>query len=315
MANIGYIQVNRYCNNNCHFCSNPSNEKDISYERGIELINEFILKKYEGVIFTGGEPTLSKDLPKWIEYAKSKSINSRVISNGSITSDFDFAKKLKDAGLKLIHFSIYSHIEKIHDFLTGNPGSYQNVIKSIQNMTKLGVEVQINTVINHYNEDHLDKIVMFLNKQFPNIYHFVWNNLDPLMMQQTKIALTTLPNFDAFEISLKKAMDFLTSKRKTFRAERVPLCFMRGYEFVSTETRKIVKNEERLVYFLDSREVINDKGLDFIHDKKPECTECDLNPICGGVYESEKFYSYVKVKPQKLSKTEKESIINIINSN
>jgi hypothetical protein len=82
-------------------------------------------------------------------------------------------------------------------------------------------------VINHYNEDHLDKIVIFLDKNFPKIHHFVWNNLDPLMMRQTKIALSTLPNFDIFEKSLKKAMDYLSSKNKTFRAERIPLCFMK----------------------------------------------------------------------------------------
>jgi hypothetical protein len=34
---------------------------------------------------------------------------------------------------------------------------------------------------------------------------------------------------------------------------------MRGYEWASTETRKIVKEEERLVYFLDSREKVNPK--------------------------------------------------------
>ena len=70
MANIGYIQVNRYCNNKCHFCSNPSNGRNITFKKGIELINDFITKKYVGIIFTGGEPTLSPDLPKWIAYAK-----------------------------------------------------------------------------------------------------------------------------------------------------------------------------------------------------------------------------------------------------
>jgi hypothetical protein len=56
-----------------------------------------------------------------------------------------------------------------------------------------------------------------------------------------------------------KAFSFLEKKRRTFRVERLPLCFMRGYEEASTETRKIVKNEERLVYFLDFREKVNPK--------------------------------------------------------
>ena len=85
-------------------------------------------------------------------------------------------------------------------------------MKSITNALKCGIRVQINTVINHYNEDHLDKTVKFLVKHFPPIRHFVWNNLDPLMMQKTKIAISTLPKFDIFEYSLHKAMIFLFSK-------------------------------------------------------------------------------------------------------
>jgi MoaA/NifB/PqqE/SkfB family radical SAM enzyme len=47
MANIGYIQVNRHCNNACHFCSNPSNGQNISYEEGIALIDDFLVREYQ----------------------------------------------------------------------------------------------------------------------------------------------------------------------------------------------------------------------------------------------------------------------------
>jgi hypothetical protein len=87
--------------------------------------------------------------------------------------------------------------------------------------------VQINTVVNHYNQDHLDKTVIFLVKNFPSIRHFVWNNLDPMMMRKTQTALSTLPDFDKFKPSLKRAMDFLSSTSRTFRAEKMPLCYIR----------------------------------------------------------------------------------------
>ena len=51
-------------------------------------------------------------------------------------------------------------------------------------------------MINKYNQTHLDKTVKFVVKNFPNINHFVWNNLDPKMMRKTKIAESTLPDFD-----------------------------------------------------------------------------------------------------------------------
>jgi hypothetical protein len=65
--------------------------------------------------------------------------------------------------------------------------------------------------MNHYNQDHLDKTVKFLTKLFPPIRHFIWNNLDPGMMRDTKTARSTLPDYDKFGISLRKAMEFLVS--------------------------------------------------------------------------------------------------------
>lgn len=313
MANIGYIQVNRYCNNKCHFCSNPSNWNNISYEKWIEIIDDFIEKKYRWIIFTGWEPTLSPDLYRWISYAQEKWIENRMISNGMMCSDRDFTKKLSDSWLKLVHFSVYSCYDKIHDFLTATPWSWNKLMKSITNALNFWIRVQINTVINHYNQNHLDKTVKFLTKHFPPIKHFVWNNLDPEMMRKTKTALTTLPDFSKASLSLKKAMDYLVSTNRTFRVEKMPLCFIRWYEWASTETRKIVKDEERIVHFLDDRNIIREKWKGFMHEKIKDCFNCDLNEICAWIYEREKYYNYVKVKAQKLSLEEKKEIISFIN--
>ncbi|MDP2395852.1 MAG: hypothetical protein Q8S84_02020 [bacterium] len=65
-----------------------------------------------------------------------------------------------------------------------------------------------------------------MTKHFPQIKHFVWNNLDPLMMRKTKTALSTLPNYDEASKSLLKAMAYLDSTNRTFRVERFPLCYM-----------------------------------------------------------------------------------------
>lgn len=310
MANIWYIQVNRHCNNACHFCSNPSNGNNISYERWIELLDDFKKRGYDGIIFTWWEPTLSPDLPKWIEYSKKIWMNNRMISNWMMCANPKFMQRLADAWLELVHFSVYSCYDKVHDFLTDTPGSWKKLMLSITNSLNAWIRVQINTVINHYNETHLDKTVQFLTKLFPPITHFVWNNLDPEMMRKTDTAWSTLPNFDNFKPSLNKAMNYLTDTGRTFRAEKMPLCYIRGHEWCSTETRKIVKDEERIVYFLDEREMIHE--VNWGHEKLEKCQSCDLNSICSWVYEYEKFYNYVDVYPQKLTKDERKKIIDDI---
>ncbi len=310
MANIWYIQVNRHCNNACHFCSNPSNGNNISYERWIELLDDFKKRNYHGVIFTWWEPTLSPDLPKWLEYSRKIWMNNRMISNGMMCSNPKFVQKLADSWLELVHFSVYSCHAKIHDFLTDTPGSWKKLMLSITNALNSWIRVQINTVINHYNETHLDKTVEFLTKLFPPIQHFVWNNLDPEMMRKTDTARSTLPNFDRFKPSLNKAFEHLESTWRTFRVEKMPLCYIRWFEWASTETRKLVKDEERIVHFLDFREMIHETQWE--HEKLEKCKKCDLNNICSGIYEHDKYYDFVDVYPQKLTKEEKINIIQKI---
>ena len=64
-------------------------------------------------------------------------------------------------------------------------------------------------------------------------------------------------------------MDYLVSTGRTFRAERVPLCYMRRFAWASTETRKIVKEEERCIRFLDFKGFIHQK--EFLHGKGSAC--------------------------------------------
>lgn len=87
------------------------------------------------------------------------------------------------------------------------------------------------------------------------------------MMRKTDTALSTLPDFQTFERPLHDAMQFLEDTGRTSRVERVPLCYMRGFEHFSTETRKLVKEEERIVHFLDEREVVEQRAEWFMHDK------------------------------------------------
>jgi hypothetical protein len=112
------------------------------------------------------------------------------------------------------------------------------------------------------------------------------------MMRQTKIALSTLPDFDIASKTLLKWLEFLEKTWRTFRVERFPLCYMRWFEFASTETRKIVKNEGRVVHFLDFRETFEE--LDWEHERWSECEKCDLKSICAGLYEKEVYYNWFR---------------------
>jgi len=311
MANLYYIQVTRECNQKCLFCSNPPNKRVLSLKEGKKLIDFYKKKGCEGIIFSGGEPTLSPLLPEFLKYAALKKIPSRIITNGQKLADFKYLKILKDAGLNHVNLSMYSVRESVQDFLADNPGSLKNILKALENLGKIkGIAVNINTVINHYNAGHLLENVNFVVENFPFVNHFVWNNLDPSTTRARKNK-GTIAKLNEFELSLHEAMAYLANNKKTFRVERVPLCYLAGFEDASTETRKIVKSENRKTFFLDKRGFLNEEDWKSKrgYSKSQCCRNCFLNSICAGLYRKDKYYSSKELYPVFV---DKEKIVNKI---
>ena len=301
MASLAYIQVCRICNQECRFCSNPSLDKTISLKKAKSLVDNYIRQGYEGVILSGGEPTMYPYLVKLISYIAAKGLPMRIITNGQKTANFEYIKSLTDAGLKHMGLSIYSHKPRIQSFLTKNKDSLKNIKITLNNIERLNMSVDIGTVINKYNAGHLSEIVEWLVKEYPFIRHFIWNNLDASMNRASENP-DSIPSLIGFELELYKAMLFLHNKGKTFRAERVPLCYMTEFAHCSTEARKIIKKEERTIYFLDKKGLTFQKG--WAYGKTECCNECSLNKICPGLYLIDKYFSSKELYPVFVSKDE-----------
>lgn len=281
MANLGYLQLTRSCVQSCRFCSNPPTGTELDGEQMRAEIDHLVALRYDGVIFTGGEPTKSPLLPDALRYASERGLQSRIITNGQLLADRALFVECVAAGLDHLHVSVHSHRPEVHDFCTRNPGSWERVIRCLTLVPEMGVACDVNSVINTYNADHLHETVMWFCNRFPFIRHFVWNNMDP-EGNRAEDNPDCIPRHREFQVSLEHAMDFLSRTGRTFRAERVPLCFMRRYAWASTETRKIIKQEERLIRFLDGKGVVRQR--EFLHGKSEACDACRFDPICAGMY-------------------------------
>ena len=283
MANIGYIQVVRHCNHFCGFCSNPTSAYVHTQESLRALVDDLVARDYYGVVLTGGEPTLHPELPEVVRYAKAQGLHVRMITNGSRLADPEFAARLAEAGLDLVHVSIYSVRPEVEASLRGMPGTLDKAFAAIDQAVAHGIPVNINSVINKQNADHLHENIAYLIKHHPGVRHFVWNNLDPSMGRAEVNQDRFLHRMADLKDSLYRALRLLHLSGRTFRVERVPLCYMPEFAWASTETRKIVKGEERLVHFLDAKQTVRQTSFEHIY--APTCHECSVRNICGGLFE------------------------------
>ncbi|MEK7383648.1 MAG: radical SAM protein [Elusimicrobiota bacterium] len=296
MATLAYLQVSRVCNQKCLFCSNPENGRVISWREAVELVDSFVENEAAGVIFTGGEPTLFDRLPELVAYARKKGLPARLITNGQKVCKPDYLRALVDAGLDHMHISVHSAKPEVQGELTGNSNSLPNILRALENAGRLGVRVDINTVINSRNADHLSFTPRSLVGEFPFLTHFVWNNLDPLM-NAASLNPRLVPTLRSFEVELHRAMTWLASVGRTFRVERVPLCFMSDFAHFSTETRKLVKDEGRDIYFLDEKGHKRQDKTSWSYGKASRCRECSVSKICAGLYQMDVYYSSKELCP------------------
>lgn len=309
VANIGYIQVVRHCNHFCGFCSNPTTPYTHTFESMKVLVDDFVKRGYFGVILTGGEPTLHPELPRICRYATDSGLHVRMITNGTRLADKGFAKEMADAGLKLVHVSVYSIQEDVEARLRGMGGTLPPAWDAISNAHEFGIEVNINCVINRLNADHLDANVHYIIEHHPYVRHFVWNNLDPSMGRAEVNQAQYTPRLADFELSLARAMRVLHKTGRTFRVEKVPLCYMAEFAWASTETRKIVKGEERIVHFLDAKQTV--RQTDWEHVYAPSCESCSVRQICGGLFDRGNAYDPAELAPMFVSRDDiVEAIIN-----
>lgn len=102
------------------------------------------------VSFTGGEPTLRRDLPCLVEQAREIGLRVNLITNGTRV-DRQLAAALAGAGLNSAQVSLEGATAAVHDAITGVPGSHALSRAGATNLMAAGIHVHTNTTLNRWN--------------------------------------------------------------------------------------------------------------------------------------------------------------------
>ncbi|MBI5501611.1 MAG: radical SAM protein [Deltaproteobacteria bacterium] len=294
MTTLGYIQVTRVCNQRCLFCSNPENQRLVEVGEFRKQVRDLVASGHDGVLLTGGEPTLHPRLPELVRIATRAGLAARIITNGQETSRPGVLGALHRAGLRHLHVSLHSHLPSVQDRIARHPGSRARVARTLRAAARLEMATDVNIVLNALNLPHLERTAGWLVREFPRVRHVVFNGLDPHTNRVAKNPWI-VPKLADLELPLVRTLDLLHRAGRSFRVERVPLCYLGEWAHVATETRKIVKGEGRVIHFLDEKGRFSADS--FVHGKAPCCAVCTADPVCAGLYSMDEFYSSSELYP------------------
>lgn len=121
------------------------------------IIDEFDKLGVNSVSFTGGEPTLRKDLPELVDYSgKEYSFFTGFATNGYLLPDL--LKKYPLEGLDYILVSLDFPNADMHDEYRGNK-CFDSAVKGIKMAEKRGIKTIISTVVMKDNIDMMEEMV------------------------------------------------------------------------------------------------------------------------------------------------------------
>jgi len=166
---IDYIRVSvtSRCNFRCLYCMPNTpfewepHENILKYEEMFEFLRLAIDEGVKKIRITGGEPLLRKDLDVFIKmlHDYNPELDLALTTNGYYL--VEYAKKLKDAGLKRVNMSLDS-LKPQTAAKIAQKDVLQKVIKGLEESLKAGLKVKLNTVVMQgINDNEIVKLLDF----------------------------------------------------------------------------------------------------------------------------------------------------------
>ena len=195
--------VTRRCNLKCVHCYSHSEDRDYSgeltFDQGIELLNDLSSFGVPVVLFSGGEPLIRPDLLDLMKHASSRGMRAVISTNGTLI-DGKMAKSLKEVGLSYVGISL-DGLEKTHDEFRRIPGTYSRVIRAIKNCKENGLKVGLRFTVNKRNFREIQGVFDLVeSEKIPRIcfYHLVYSGRgaelieEDLSHQETRDVVDTI---------------------------------------------------------------------------------------------------------------------------
>ena len=208
--------MTRRCNLKCVHCYAQAKDmefkNELSTEEGKALIDDLAAFGSPVMLFSGGEPTMRKDLPELAAYAREKGMRAVISTNGTLI-DKPLAKKLKEVGLSYVGISL-DGIRETNDKFRGMKGAFDAALRGLHNCQEEGIKVGLRFTINKQNVKDIPAIFDLLEEEkIPRIcfYHLVYAGRGSTMVDE--------------DLSLeesRKAVDLIMDRTKALHEKGFP---------------------------------------------------------------------------------------------
>lgn len=165
-AHDDYVELTMHfrCNLKCTHCM-IEGTMDWLQPESMERFEEILAfnrdnARWKGLIFTGSEITLRKDLPELARRARENGFSHvRIQTHGMRLSADSYCRELVEAGVDEYFVSVTAADAETHDAITEVPGSFDKTLRGMENLDGFDVRVMTNTVVTKLSYRQLPDVV------------------------------------------------------------------------------------------------------------------------------------------------------------
>ncbi|GMU41682.1 MAG: mycofactocin radical SAM maturase [Chloroflexota bacterium] len=159
-------ELTRSCALACLHCraeAQPRRHPDeLTTDEALRVLDEVAALAPPVLVLTGGDPMMRPDLFDLIGGAAARGLRVSVSPTTTALATRDRLARLRDAGVESVHVSLDGATAATHDAFRGFPGTYDRVLQILDDLSDLGMTVQVGTTVTARNAGELPEMARVL---------------------------------------------------------------------------------------------------------------------------------------------------------
>ncbi|HTS37202.1 MAG TPA: TIGR04053 family radical SAM/SPASM domain-containing protein [Candidatus Solibacter sp.] len=168
-----YWEMTQACGLACKHCRAEAmptaNPLELSTEQSKRFLNQLVGfgDPLPHIILTGGDPLNRKDIYELIDYATGLGLEVSITPAATPELTNDAISRLKAHGIQAMGLSLDGSCAARHDNIRNVPGTFDRTVEAARHCGRIGLPIQVNTLVAEETADDLPIIYDLLRTSFP----------------------------------------------------------------------------------------------------------------------------------------------------
>src|SRR5690242_7182566 len=168
-----YWEMTQACGLACKHCRAEAMPTANPFELNTEESKRFLRQLVDfgnplpHLILTGGDPLSRRDIYELIDYANGLGLEVSITPSATPELTNAAITKLKEHGIQALGLSLDGSCAEKHDAIRSVPGTFDRTLEAARHAGRLGLPIQVNTLVSEETAEDLPAIYELLRTSFP----------------------------------------------------------------------------------------------------------------------------------------------------